>query len=284
MHKLTQFLFFEQWERLRRACHARSIAIMGDLPIFVAHDSADVWAQPELFRLDAEGRPTVRRRSAARLLQRDRTIVGQPALPMGRRSRRPDTAGGRSLPCAARTRRPRAHRSLPRLRGVVGSAGDATTALVGNWVKGPGAVFFEAVQSALQTDRLPFVAENLGVITPEVEGCANGWAFQEWRSSSSRSEATRKRQVSDRTTTPETWWFTPGRTTTTRRWDGGPVRSATAHDHRLRSRRSARTLAAICVWTDGRSTGNSSVPRWPRSRIPRSCRRRTFSGLAARRA
>ena len=59
MHKLTQFLFFEQWQRVRAACRTRSIAILGDLPIFVAHDSADVWARRELFRLDADGRPTV---------------------------------------------------------------------------------------------------------------------------------------------------------------------------------------------------------------------------------
>ena len=59
LHKLTQFLFFEQWQRLHDACRARSIEIMGDLPIFVAHDSADVWADRELFRLDADGRPTV---------------------------------------------------------------------------------------------------------------------------------------------------------------------------------------------------------------------------------
>jgi 4-alpha-glucanotransferase len=59
LHKLTQFLFFEQWQRVHDACRARSIQIMGDLPIFVAHDSADVWARPELFRLDADGRPTV---------------------------------------------------------------------------------------------------------------------------------------------------------------------------------------------------------------------------------
>ena len=59
LHKLTQFLFFEQWQRVREACRARSIQIMGDLPIFVAHDSADVWAKRELFRLDAAGRPAV---------------------------------------------------------------------------------------------------------------------------------------------------------------------------------------------------------------------------------
>ena len=59
MHKLTQFLFFEQWQRVRDACRSRDIVIMGDLPIFVAHDSADVWARRELFRLEPDGRPTV---------------------------------------------------------------------------------------------------------------------------------------------------------------------------------------------------------------------------------
>jgi 4-alpha-glucanotransferase len=59
LHQLTQFLFFEQWQRARDACHSRNIVIMGDLPIFVAHDSADVWARRELFRLDPDGNPAV---------------------------------------------------------------------------------------------------------------------------------------------------------------------------------------------------------------------------------
>ena len=59
MHKLTQFLFFEQWQRVRDACHSRDIVVMGDLPIFVAHDSADVWARRDFFRLEHDGRPTV---------------------------------------------------------------------------------------------------------------------------------------------------------------------------------------------------------------------------------
>ena len=57
LHQLIQFLFFEQWAARSDACHSRRIAIMGDLPIFVAHDSADVWARRELFRLDPDGTP-----------------------------------------------------------------------------------------------------------------------------------------------------------------------------------------------------------------------------------
>ncbi len=56
-HKFAQFEFFRQWERLRSHCGSRGISIMGDIPIYVAHDSADVWAHRELFRLDEQGRP-----------------------------------------------------------------------------------------------------------------------------------------------------------------------------------------------------------------------------------
>ncbi|MGO8951520.1 MAG: 4-alpha-glucanotransferase [Ktedonobacterales bacterium] len=58
-HQYLQFWFFSQWAELRRAAHERQIAIIGDVPIFVAHDSADVWARRELFQLDREGHPLV---------------------------------------------------------------------------------------------------------------------------------------------------------------------------------------------------------------------------------
>ena len=169
LHKLTQFLFFEQWQQVRDACRARSIAIMGDLPIFVAHDSADVWAHRELFRLDADGHPTV--------------LTGVP----------PDyfSAGGQlwgnphyRWDVLERTgfdwwiRRFRALLAvvdsvrIDHFRGFEASwevPRSSTTAIRGEWVKGPGLPLFEAVRAALEADRLPFVAENLGVITPEVE-------------------------------------------------------------------------------------------------------------------
>ena len=170
LHKLTQFLFFEQWRRVREACHARSIQIMGDLPIFVAHDSADVWARQELFRLDANGQPTVLDGSAARLLQRRRSAVGQPSLPVGRAS--PDSRirlVGRTLSRAADAGRLRPHRSLPRVRSVMGSAGQLLDGHARHVGEGPGAALFEEVRSALALEHLPFVAENLGVITPDVE-------------------------------------------------------------------------------------------------------------------
>src|SRR5437870_5386793 len=59
MEKLLQFLFFEQWSALKAYCHERGISIIGDAPIFVAYDSADVWTHPEMFKLDREKRPIV---------------------------------------------------------------------------------------------------------------------------------------------------------------------------------------------------------------------------------
>ena len=101
LHKLTQFLFFEHWQRIRDACHARSIQIMGDLPIFVAHDSADVWAARNCFVSIADGKPDGRRRRAARLLQRHRPAVGQSALPLGRTRTGRIRVVDRTLPRAA---------------------------------------------------------------------------------------------------------------------------------------------------------------------------------------
>jgi 4-alpha-glucanotransferase len=58
-YKYWQFEFFQQWEHLKTYCQQRGMRLMGDIPIYVAHDSADVWAHPDLFYLDDQGRPTV---------------------------------------------------------------------------------------------------------------------------------------------------------------------------------------------------------------------------------
>ncbi len=57
-HRFAQFQFFQQWEKVRDRCRRHGIRLMGDIPIYVAHDSADVWAHPGLFRLDERGQPT----------------------------------------------------------------------------------------------------------------------------------------------------------------------------------------------------------------------------------
>jgi 4-alpha-glucanotransferase len=167
-HKLTQFLFFEQWQRVHDACRARSIDILGDVPIFVAHDSADVWAGRELFRLDEDGRPTVVAGVPPDYFSATGQLWGNPHYRWDVLERAGYAwwiARFRSL--LALVDRVR----IDHFRGFEAAweiPAGATTAIRGAWVKGPGAALFEAVQSALGL-RLPFVAENLGVITPEVE-------------------------------------------------------------------------------------------------------------------
>ncbi|HET7220564.1 MAG TPA: 4-alpha-glucanotransferase [Vicinamibacterales bacterium] len=168
-HKLTQFLFFEQWQRVRAACHARSIALMGDLPIFVAHDSADVWAQRELFRLEEDGRPSVVAGVPPDYFSATGQLWGNPHYRWDVLER-----SGYAW-WVERFRALLEHVDRIRIdhfRGFVAAwevPRDAPTAVGGRWVTGPGAALFDRVRSALRAERLPFVAENLGVITPEVE-------------------------------------------------------------------------------------------------------------------
>ncbi len=169
LHKLTQFLFFEQWRRVREACRARSITIMGDLPIFVAHDSADVWAERELFRLDPDGQPTVVAGVPPDYFSATGQLWGNPHYRWEALERTGYTwwiERFRALLDLVDCIR------IDHFRGFAASwevPRGATTAAQGEWVKGPGAALFDAVRTALHAERLPFVAENLGVITPEVE-------------------------------------------------------------------------------------------------------------------
>jgi 4-alpha-glucanotransferase len=169
LHKLVQHLFFDQWSRVREACQARSIEIMGDLPIFVAHDSADVWARREFFRLDASGHPTVLTGVPPDYFSSTGQRWGNPHYQWDALARSGFAwwiERFRSL--LALVDRVR----IDHFRGFEASwevPHDSPTAIQGEWVKGPGALLFEALRSAIQAPHLPFVAENLGVITPEVE-------------------------------------------------------------------------------------------------------------------
>ena len=176
-HQLTQFLFREQWQQVRDACRARSIEIMGDLPIFVAHDSADVWSRPDLFRLDDNGEPLVLTGVPPDYFSATGQLWGNPHY-------RWDVLQRTGY--AWWIERVRALLALvdrvriDHFRGFEASwevpAGEST-AIRGRWVKGPGASLFEAMESALKLERLPFVAENLGVITPEVESLRERFGF-----------------------------------------------------------------------------------------------------------
>ena len=168
-HKLVQHLFFEQWGRVRDACHARSIEIMGDLPIFVAHDSADVWARREFFRLDSSGQPTVLTGVPPDYFSSTGQLWGNPHYRWDALARTGFAWWiDRFRALLALVDRVR----IDHFRGFEASwevPHDSPTAILGEWVKGPGASLFEAMGAAFHAEHLPFVAENLGVITPEVE-------------------------------------------------------------------------------------------------------------------
>jgi 4-alpha-glucanotransferase len=169
MHKLTQFFFMEQWQRVHAACRARSVAILGDLPIFVAHDSADVWVGRELFRLDADGRPTVVAGVPPDYFSATGQLWGNPHYCWEKL----EQTGYEWWIARVRALLTIVDRvRIDHFRGFEAAweiPADAQTAVQGQWVKGPGARLFEALRSALEMEQLPFVAENLGVITSEVE-------------------------------------------------------------------------------------------------------------------
>jgi 4-alpha-glucanotransferase len=174
-HQFAQFLFFSQWQTLRAAVHAAGIALMGDIPIFIAHDSADVWANRQLFQLNADGTPTVVAGVPPDYFSSTGQLWGNPHYRWDVMAR-----DGYAW-WIARVRATLTQVDLVRLdhfRGFEASwtvPGDETTAVNGRWVRGPGATLFEAMQQALGP--LPFVAENLGVITPEVEGLREQFGF-----------------------------------------------------------------------------------------------------------
>ena len=166
-YKYWQFEFFEQWKRLKAYCQQRGIRLMGDVPIYVAHDSADVWAHSDLFYFDDQGRPTVVSGVPPDYFSATGQLWGNPIY-------RWDLMAASGYKWwIERFRASLALFDMVRLDHFRGfesywevPAGE-TTAIHGRWVKGPGEDFLLALQNAF--GELPIVAENLGVITPPVE-------------------------------------------------------------------------------------------------------------------
>ena len=166
-HAYAQYLFDVQWAAVRRYAHRHGVRIIGDVPIFVAYDSADVWAHPELFELDGELRPTV--------------VSGVPPdyfSATGQRWGNPlyrwdvlERTGYRWW--IERFRRTLAMVDVVRIDHFRGFESywevpaDQETAMHGRWMPGPGRRLFDAVRRRL--GGLPLVAEDLGIITAEVE-------------------------------------------------------------------------------------------------------------------
>ncbi len=165
--KFCQWSFFRQWNALRAYANDKGIRIVGDAPIFVAYQSADVWAHQHLFELDVHGRPQV----VAGVPPDYFSATGQRwGNPLYRWSAH--AAEGYAW-WIARIRSTFALVDIVRIDHFRGFAAHweipatEATAIVGRWVQGPGPALFGAIEAALGP--LPIIAEDLGLITPDVE-------------------------------------------------------------------------------------------------------------------
>jgi 4-alpha-glucanotransferase len=173
--QFVQWQFDQQTAALKRYANDRDIAIMGDLPIFVAHDSADCWSRPELYHLDEHFQTSVVAGVPPDAMSVDGQRWGNPLYRWERMAEE-----GYAW-WTARVRRALTQADVFRIdhfRGFAGYyeiPGDAPDAKTGRWLKGPGKALFDAIEQAL--GKLPIVAEDLGFITDDVHQLRDGCGF-----------------------------------------------------------------------------------------------------------
>lgn len=162
-----QWLFFRQWSELKTYANEKGILLVGDIPIFVSGDSADVWSDPKLFQLDKDGFPTVVAGVPPDYFSATGQLWGNPLY---------DWKYHRKTDFAWWMRRIKAQLTLSDIIRIDHFRGlesyweipaDSETALTGRWVSGPGDEFFEKLKDQFGAD-LPVIAEDLGIITDEV--------------------------------------------------------------------------------------------------------------------
>ena len=173
--KVLQYIFYRQWRQLKNYCNVKNIKLIGDIPIFMALDSADVWAGRQMYFLDESGNPESVAGVPPDYFSKTGQLWGNPLY-------RWDVM--RQDNFRWWVERVRAALSLfdylriDHFRGFEkywAIPGGDKTAEKGKWVPGPGAALFESLQSAC--GRLPIIAEDLGIITPEVEALRDQFGF-----------------------------------------------------------------------------------------------------------
>jgi 4-alpha-glucanotransferase len=173
--KFYQYLFFKQWARLKSYCHERGVKIIGDMPIFVAYDSTEVWNSPDMFKLDATGNPLVVAGVPPDYFSKTGQLWGNPIYNWDRMI---ETGfqwwvdrfrAAFELVDVVR---------VDHFRGFAACweipAGERT-AINGRWVEVPGRELF--VTLGYKMGDLPLIAEDLGVITPDVEALRDEFGF-----------------------------------------------------------------------------------------------------------
>lgn len=174
-HKFLQFVFFQQWDAIKSYANDNAIQIVGDAPIFVAYDSADVWANPDQFFLDATGQPTVIAGVPPDYFSATGQRWGNP-LYNWKAMKKDGYAWW-----ASRLRMIFEQVDIVRLDHFRGFEAyweipaAEETAVIGKWVDGPGSDFFRVMEEKLGD--LPIIAEDLGVITPGVTAMRDEFDF-----------------------------------------------------------------------------------------------------------
>ena len=175
MQQFWQFVFYHQWKNLKAYCNAKGILIFGDIPIYVAHDSCDVWSNPHLFHLDEELSQKVVAGVPPDYFSETGQRWGNPIYRWDLMrendyswwTKRFESALGLlDLVRLDHFRGFEAYWAVPSTE---------PTAINGEWVQGPGAHFFEVIERKL--GNLPVIAENLGFITEEVTALMNQFGY-----------------------------------------------------------------------------------------------------------
>ena len=173
--KFCQWSFFRQWLKLKAYANGRGVKIVGDVPIFIGHHSAEVWAHQSLFELGADGRPTVVAGVPPDFFSATGQRWGNPLYRWEVHAR--DAFAW----WVERMRRVFELVDIVRIDHFRGFAGyweipaSEPTAIHGQWRLGPGAALFDAIAAALGP--MPVIAEDLGVITPDVEALRRRFQF-----------------------------------------------------------------------------------------------------------
>lgn len=167
-HRFLQFIFFQQWAKLRRYANEKGIQIVGDISIYVCHNSSDVWAAPDMFKLDPETYdPAFMAGVPPDYFSATGQLWGNPVYDWDKLEQT-DFAWW-----VNRFKATLLYVDIVRIDHFRGFEaywqvpGGETTAMNGEWIKGPDAKFFEVLRDKLGS--LPVMAEDLGIITPEVE-------------------------------------------------------------------------------------------------------------------
>ena len=175
MQKYMQWQFFRQWEKVKQYANAGGVEIIGDIPIFIAYDSADVWVNPHLFHLDESGRPLVVAGVPPDYFSETGQLWGTPLYNWEVTAFHGFSWWVERMKSALflydRIR-------IDHFRGFESYwevPATEKTAVNGRWVKGPGEALFNALIDNLGP--LPVIAEDLGVITPDVEALRDRFGF-----------------------------------------------------------------------------------------------------------